>query len=398
MKRFLVLTVAMLLLVGAMFSTTVLAENKEPVDFLLTYPKDKVVLYTLIDEFTEKTGYPVNIMYMPLDDAKKQINVMVAGDSLPDVMDIDAVVSAAYAEMGILVDITDRVKAEIPLDQYYEGPLDFSMWNDKFYSLPFTTNNVALYYNKDMFEAAGIQNPPATWSELIDCASKLTTDSVFGFGVSGAKSGDTPFQFLPFFWQAGGTFDQFNAEPAVAALNMYKTMIDKGYMSTEIINWTAGDNANNFIAGKTAMIIDGTWRLGSVAKGATFKWGVAQLPTGTVSKATTLGGHNIAITSEKNIEGAWALMKYFQEPEVMQRFGEAENYLPARKDVMKASAYFNEGEIAVFSQSAEFAKARGPMVNWPSFDTALQEMIQAVALNAKTPEQAVADAAAVLEK
>lgn len=369
---------------------------KTTVDFLLTYPKEKVVLYQLLDRFTKDTGYPLNIMYMPLDDAKKQINVMVAGKSLPDVLDIDGIDGAAYAAMGICVDITAKVNAEIKLDQYYEGPIAFSKYNGKFYSLPFTTNNICLYYNKDLFTAAGLTEPPATWSKLFEYAGKLTKNGVLGFGMAGIKNSDTTFQWLPMLWQAGGSLDKFNAQATKDAMAFYKSFVDAGYMSKEMINLNAGDNANNFIAGKVAMIIDGPWRLSAIGK-ATFKWGVAAYPEGPSGKATALGGHNLTITSTDNVNGAWELLKFFNQPDVMQKFGEADNYLPSRKDVAANSTYFNEGNMGVFMKMAEFAKPRGPMVNYPQFDSALQSALQAVLLGQKTIDAAVAEVAAVIK-
>ena len=121
------------------------AEGDQKITLLLTYPKEKAVLYQCIEDFTAETGIQVEIQYMPLADSRKQINIMVASDSLPDVMDVDNTDTATYAKMGILADITDRVNSELELDRYYGSILGQNQYEGKYYGLPFTSNNLCLY-------------------------------------------------------------------------------------------------------------------------------------------------------------------------------------------------------------------------------------------------------------
>lgn len=372
------------------------ASGKGSVEFLLTYPKEKTVLYQSLDEFQTKTGIKLKIQYMPLQDAQKQINIMVAGNNLPDVLDIDAMNTASYVAMGILADITDRVKAEIQVDKYYEAPMKFSQYNGKYFALPFTTNDLALFYNKDMFKDEGIAAPPKTWDELFSASEKLSKPGVFGLAMAGNKSFDTTFHFCPIMWQAGSNFDKLDSPETVKALNFYKTLIDKKQMSVEMANWSSSDSANQFIAGKAAMLIDGPWRLGNVNSGAKFNWDVAMLPEGPAGKFTCLGGHNVVVVKKDKIDNAWALVKYLNDPDVMLKFSKAENYIPARKDITDGDKHFQEGPMKVFADMEQFARARGPLVKFPKLDMVLQEMVQSVVLGQKTPEQAARDAGAAV--
>ena len=68
----------------------------------------------------------------------------------------------------------------------------------------------------------------------------------------------------PFIWGAGSDVDRIDSPETVEMLKFYQTMVENQYMSTEVVNYNSGDNANQFIAGKTAMIIDGPWRLSSI--------------------------------------------------------------------------------------------------------------------------------------
>ena len=172
----------------------------QKITLLLTYPKEKAVLYQCIEDFTAETGIQVEIQYMPLADSRKQINIMVASDSLPDVMDVDNTDTATYAKMGILADITDHVNSELELDQYYSSILGQNQYEGRYYGLPFTSNNLCLYYNQELLDKAGVTEVPARWDDVLEACGKLKEIGVNGFGVAGSQTTDTTFQMWHFIW------------------------------------------------------------------------------------------------------------------------------------------------------------------------------------------------------
>ena len=362
----------------------------QKITLLLTYPKEKAVLYQCIEDFTAETGIQVEIQYMPLADSRKQINIMVASDSLPDVMDVDNTDTATYAKMGILADITDHVNSELELDQYYSSILGQNQYEGRYYGLPFTSNNLCLYYNQELLDKAGVTEVPASWDEVLEACGKL---KVNGFGVAGSQTTDTTFQMWPFIWGSGSDVDHIDSPETVETLKFYETMVENQYMSTEVVNYNSGDNANQFIAGKTAMIVDGPWRLSSIQADAGFEFGVAKIPEGNAGFKTVLGGHNFAISNTGNVDLSWEFVKYMNRPEVMVKYSEAENYIPSRKDVAAESEYFAKEPIRTFVEMQDYAVAM-PVENYNKISDILIEMWQSVVLGAKDPEQAAKDAGA----
>ena len=89
----------------------------------------------------------------------------MAASDLPDIVIIDNPDHAAYAKMGLFADITDKVKAISGIDQFFDGPMKSATLDGKIYGLPFASNNIALFYNSDMLDKAGIK-PPQTWMIL----------------------------------------------------------------------------------------------------------------------------------------------------------------------------------------------------------------------------------------
>ena len=383
------MAMAMGLMTGGMGSVKA---DGDKISLLLTYPKEKEVLYQCIEDFTTETGIEVEIQYMPLEDSRKQINVMVASDSLPDVMDVDNTDTATYARMGILADLTERVESEIETDQYYEGTLKQQMVDDKYYGLPFTANNLCTYYNKDLLTQAGVEEVPQSWEEVINACEKLKELGVNGFGVAGSQTTDTSFQMWPFIWGAGVDWENLDSDATVKMLDFYKTLVDNEYMSTEAVNYNAGDNANQFTAGKTAMIIDGPWRLRSIQSDAGFEWGVAKVPAGPAGFSTVLGGHNFAVVNNDNTDASWKFIKYMNSPEVMGKYSEAENYIPSRKDVADSLEYFKTEPISTFVEMMEVAQPM-PKENYNKVSDVIIQMWQSVVLGKADPQSAATTAA-----
>ncbi len=403
MRKFLVMMLCLLFVVGgAVYAggsseeSSASSENSNSVKVLLTYPSDKKVLYSCFDDFTAETGIEVEIVYMPLADSRKQISIMVAGNDLPDVLDVDNPDIANYAQMGILADITDRVNSEIEVDQYYPSTLATNQYEGKYHGLPFTSNNLAILYNTDLFAQAGIEKFPETWDEFIDTCAQLKAAGIEPFSVSGMQHSDTTFQMWPFLWTAGVDYTNINSPETIKVLNFYKTLVDNGYMSKEVVQHDSGANGNLFIAGRVAMIVDGPWRLSAIRNGnPDLNFAVAPIPDGGNGHITALGGHNFAVTNGDNVDNAWEFAKYMNRPDVMAKYSEAENYIPSRRDVCESTEYFQQEPIKIFAENEANARQL-PVKNYSKLSEQINLMWQSVILGTKTPEQAAADAAAAI--
>ena len=127
---------------------------------------------------------------------------------------IDNPVVPSFSAQGVLEDLTDLVAESdmVKPDNYFEGPWNSVLWEDRIYGVPRDSNTLALYYNADMFREKGLDpdNPPKTWSELMAAAEKLRDPekNVFGFGFCALQSEEGPFQWLPFLYQNGGSIEE----------------------------------------------------------------------------------------------------------------------------------------------------------------------------------------------
>ncbi len=161
-------------------------------------------------------------------------------------------------------------------------------WDGKYYGVPKATNTIALYYNKDMFKAKGLDpnKPPQTWDELVEAARKLTdpAQNVYGITFSAKANEEGTFQFLPWAQMAGGGYDNINAEGAVKALDVWKTIIDEKLASPDTLTRSQWDATGTFNSGNAAMAISGPWEIDRMLEEAKFDWGVALLPVPEVAR------------------------------------------------------------------------------------------------------------------
>lgn len=345
--------------------------------------------------------YAVKGQYIPFADLKKQITVGAAASSLPDIVQIDNPDHASFAAMGILADITDKVKSWGQADSFYKGPVNSCIYNGKYYGLPLDSNCLALFYNKDLCDAAGVTSGPKTWDELTADAAKLTKGSVKGFAMSAIKTEEGAFQFMPFLWQAGADYNSLDSAGGISSMSFLTNLVQKGYMSKDVINQAQGDVLSaQFEPGKAAIMLNGTWEISQLnTDKVSFKWGVWLLPTNK-NNDSVLGGENIAIikSTQAREDAAWDFIKYIESPTVAEQWYKDAGYMPSRKDVADKSTYWkNDPLLSVFAEQMNSAQARGPHPKWPQISSAIQTAEQESLTGAKTPDAAMKEAAATVK-
>lgn len=329
---------------------------------------------------------------VPFGELKKKILLGAAGGELPDILIIDNPDHQMLAEAGILADLTKRVKVWGQEKKYFEGPLSSTVYKGKNYGIPLGSNNLALYYNQDLLKEAGIK-PPKTWDELKNAAKKLTHNDVYGMAVSAISQEEGTFQFLPFVWQADSDLTHFNTRGSVDAISLWKELIESHSMSKGVLTQTQQDVALQFINGKTAMMVNGTWQIPVLEKEKKLNWNVVELP-GYQKNSTILGGENYAISStSKHKEAAWNVLMFMQEKENAKKILIQKGNLPPRKDYIQDDYWQKDPRLKTFANSMEFAKARAYGAYYPSISEEIQKMMQEVLTGSMPADRAVKQAA-----
>ena len=321
-------------------------------------------------------------------DLSKSILQGSVGGQVPDVAVVDVVDNQNFASLGMLKDLSND---GINKSDFFEGPWSSVVYEGKTYGIPLNSNNLALYYNKQMLKDAGVE-VPTDWASLKEVAKKTTKGDVKGLAISGVKSESATFQILPFVWQTGGDLKDY-ATSGATALAYLRGLIDDGSMSEAVSNYTQEDARTQFITGKSAMMINGPWELATLTKDAQFDWDVAPLPKDKRA-ATSMGGENVVVMNgAKQSDAAVKLAKFLTSAEGAKIYCDGSGQLSSRPDLQGKLKLSNDAKLKVFESQLADAHARAYGKDYPKISEAIQLSMQEALTGASTPEAAAKKAA-----
>ncbi|ULJ74988.1 ABC transporter substrate-binding protein [Rhizobium gallicum] len=357
----------------------------------------------LVKEFNaQNNGIKIEYRLIQFDDVVTEAMRAYASGQAPDIIAVDNPEHAMFASRGAFLDLTDMISKStvIKPENYFPGPLKSVEWDGKYYGVPKATNTIALYYNKDMFKAKGLDpnKPPQTWDELVEDARKLTdpAKNVYGLAFSAKANEEGTFQFLPWAQMGGGGYENINADGAVKALETWKTIMDEKLASPDTLTRGQWDSTGTFNSGNAAMAISGPWELDRMVKEAKFDWGVTLLPVpkAGADRSSAMGDFNWAIfASSKHPAEAFKALEYFasQDDKLFKNYGQ----LPARSDITipVTGEKLKDDALKVFLEQMKYAKPRGPHPQWPKISKAIQDAIQAALTGQMSAKEALDQAA-----
>jgi multiple sugar transport system substrate-binding protein len=362
-------------------------------------PDESAPIYEAVKQYQEATGVEVTIEATAASDMQNKLITSVKGGEGPDVVSVDSAWNAGLAAAEITTDITDRFS---PLaDQFFPGPVASGSYLGQQYAAPWYTNNVALYYNKTMFAAAGIEAPPTTWDEFVETGKALTTGEEYGLmmGASGFGS----FLFWPFAFQNGatlisddGTAAEFGSDAGREAWQFYSDL----YLTHKIVPedvksaTTAWDQVfAPFIQERAAMLMCGDWAIFAINDGnPELDYGIAPLPVGKEA-ATVIGGYNLAVTTTtEKVDPAWAFIEWMTAAEqewILQGY----NRIQARTDIVDSEYAQADPLLQVFIEQAAAGRARATVPAWNEIEnTIVAEAWDSVILEQSSPADALDNA------
>ncbi|MER6266569.1 extracellular solute-binding protein [Streptomyces sp900105755] len=216
----------------------------------------------------------------------------------PDVMLVDNPVVSTLVEAGILTKTSDLGldTASIQKNIIGAGTIDGAA-----YGVPIGANTLALYYDKKVLGAAGVD--PASvkdWASLTAALKKVKAAGKKGITFSAINTEEGSFQFLPWFWGAGGSLTKLDSAAGVAALSLWKQWVDAGYAPKDVLQNTQTTSWQEFATGDYAFSENGTWQLGNADK-AGFGYGVINIPAQNGGSAPVpTGGEFVTVPVQKD--------------------------------------------------------------------------------------------------
>lgn len=298
--------------------------------------------------------------------------------------------------------------ALVPLNEFginasgfIKGIVDAGSYKGKLYGLAPGVNTIALFYNKKLLSAAGLQ-PPKTWVDLVAAAHKLTKGETYGAAFSAIATGESTWQWLPFLWSGSGNETDVSSKQGRAALSLWKDMVDQKSVSAAVVNWSQGDVSDQFKAGKAAMMINGPWEIPSLASTEGLDFGVVPIPVPAAGDTSVvpLGGETwtVARTGNKVQQAASAKMVACLTSDKNQiTMAGVQDYIPS-KMALAAEFVKAQPQLAGFVPLVQAGRAlTGELgAKYPQAATAISTAIQSSLTGQASVDEALRQAAGVI--
>jgi len=296
----------------------------------------------------------IKVEYTPVPSSQyaSKLLTMLAGNAAPDVFFLGATDYRSFAERNVLLDLTPNFGAEFSIDDFITSSAQIMEIDGKVYGVSSCTVSPVLYYNKKLFDDAGLPYPPSdpakawTWQEFVDVARKLTKkegDKISQYGAYGFENFYMTTALLfsngVTLFNEDGTKMTINTPEAKEVLQAILDLRQKEELAPEakMLENVGMKAAQMLQTGKVAMLIDGSWALQELAT-MNFPVGVAALPK--FQHAATHGQAHVhaAWAKTKHPKEAWELIKFLSSEEYQIDLISEGLWMPNRK-----SLYTGEG-------------------------------------------------------
>ena len=275
--------------------------------------------------------------------------------------------------------------------------VDASTYKGKLYGLQPITNTIALFYNKDILEKAGVQ-PPKTWDELRATAKKLTRGKQYGIAFSAPATFEGTWQFLPFMWSNGGDEKDIATPETAGALQLLVDLVRDGSASKSVVNWGQADVNDQFKAGNAAMMINGPWQFPVLNAEKSLNYNVAPTPAPEAggSVVSPLGGETWAVPQTGNKarqQKAAEIVECLNTDENQLRQARERQTVPT-KTALQDKFVAEQPTMKAFSELVATARARtGELgAEWPKAATKIYTAEQAALTGQASPAKALEQA------
>lgn len=341
-----------------------------------------------------KEEYPditVNLSLIT-DDYDTKLQTQFSGGNPPDIMQIAEAVNV-YSSKGQIEDLTPYFdKDEVDLVKTFgQGAVDTYSTDGKLWAAPDRSGAAVVYYNKDMFDAAGVKYPDASWdwNDLREAAKKLTVKENGEVVQWAYGAGDWWPWYMAWIYQGGGSVLDESGSPVVnspenvASLEFYNDMVYKdetvvspiGYANQGLEN---GQPDPLFVQGKLAMEVTGFWNI-SALKDSDINWGIAPLWHGVKPAVPAFSSALAIATPSKHKEDAFKIIRFLTSPEGQKPIAKAGLDVPANLEAIADDSFQNPewnttgADLSAFTSSADVVFAPPLTAEWNQIQKAFSD-------------------------
>ncbi|MEU6345182.1 extracellular solute-binding protein [Streptomyces sp. NPDC046977] len=363
----------------------------------------------LVADF-EKANSKIKVKYVnvPFDAAQNKFDTAAGSKGAPDVLRSEVGWTPAFVKKSYFLPL-DGTEALADQDKFQASLLKQAQFDGKTYGVPFTTDTLALVYNKKLFQQAGIAEAPKTWDDLKAAAKTIKAKT----GADGFWLNTASYYAQPFLYGEGTDMVDtsakkitVNGDAAVKGLTTWQSMFSgAGLHKADTTADAYAHIQDAFVNGKVAAIIQGPWEITNFYKGSAFadkaNLGIAPVPAGSAGSAgAPTGGHNLAVyagSDKAHQEAALKFVNFMTSTKSQTTIALKNSTLPTRSDAYTAQVTADPG-VAGFQSVLSSAQPRPELPEYSSLWGPLGDELTKVAGGKEPLDKGLDNAAVAMAK
>lgn len=369
---------------------------------------DGDILRQIVDNYnkTNTDNIKVQMDIMPNDQLQQKLPAAIATGMAPDLVLFGVENIAPYVSNNSLEDISDFWEVTgVDKSNILENVLELSHVDGKLYGTPMQYNVSYLYWNKDLFVAAGLdpEKAPETMEELAEYAEKLTDSSKSQFGLA-LPTNATYMQFL---WANGGDANDpstnqnlLHSEENLKTLEWLQDLTVNKKVSPENITGSEADMMLQ--AGQIAMYMSGPWQINGLREQG-INFGIAPCAAGSAGAFSPAGGCSYVIpkgTEDSQKQAAYKFMQYWLTDECLKEWSQKNGFPVWSKTLMEDPEIQQDEVLNTISRATEIGRSYNLGYSLASQidNDVMIPMFEKVMTGAATPQEALKEASEGMDR
>ncbi|GAB3653910.1 ABC transporter substrate-binding protein [Glycomyces tarimensis] len=313
----------------------------------------------LVDAYNASHENQVELSVIPTDDYQTRVGTAAGNQELPDLFALDVVFAPNFTSAGAYLDITDRIDALDFADALAPSHIEVGTVDDRKYLVPHTLDLSVLFYNKDLYEQAGLdpEQPPTTLDEFAEHARAIDAlgGDVNGTFFGGNCGGCYVFTWWPSIWAEGaevmnedGTESLLDSPEAQEVYSIWRGLVEDGAVAPGHEEETGTTWVSLFPEGNIGAMPMPSTMLGLMPED--LDMGVAPIPGLTGGESTFVGGDSIGISANsEHPNQAWDFLRWSLEEQQQVELLAANGDVMARTDLADNEHYSDNPNAVIMN-------------------------------------------------
>ncbi|WP_430592210.1 ABC transporter substrate-binding protein [Humidisolicoccus flavus] len=350
----------------------------------------------ILAPFEAEHDVKVNVTITPWSNYEEKYLTGISSGAGPDVGYMYNEMMGDYIDQGAIVPFDEYLTADALPDHNYleQGQVDGQQ-----YALPFVVGGARIIYvNQDILDEAGVTELPETWDDYLAASAQIAaagfTPTAQPWGAS--DRGMLAESFIPLLWQAGGELftedgsaTAFNSPEGIEAATFIKTLLDEGYMASNVSGLNADETRQQFLNGDVAFYLDSESWKGEVDAAGINVSVIDSLMN--VEQGTFIATDSLVLMDACDDKQLCTdLVTFIESGPQMEQFHKWADYPPIGSDETVES---DNELISLYTEGAEILRPFPVVTGSSAVYNSLYQNLQQMVLGQKTPEQALSDAA-----